>query len=651
MKITQTYDEAKDKLISLYNQLLQSELMEGMDSIPDNIGQLENQKFIVSICGEIKTGKSTLINYLLFDGDEILPIDATPETARLAKILYGKEEKVIVHFLNQSEWAKFENVLKNNPDLKNEWNEVEYKLNNLQKIGIYLKDLVKEITYSKMIKIEELGDYVSKDSDYVPMVSFAEVYKNNPILDKVMVVDTPGLNDPCNARSEVTNHWAAKTDALIYMMRSDQALSKTDLHFLDQYCSHLNPDKLILAISKIDHKDYYDDIIAYVESVLNSHQFKNRMYLENRKPFPISVISAMLKNCSEKVEHKDECLGKIDPKLIEKEGCLPEFIKAVSESLMQSKGSDIINSHKSKLISILDLNLEVVQLNMNTLKDRQDNYNKSYEEMLEKKKHTETLNQKLNKMIGGMKTGKLENDIKDVVYKYFDGPGRQSTIEHILSYISSKDFDHLVPNLQYVIKNRVRNDIVSFLDNHWDNNLTITRGIDSLNAQINEFYRECERQHPDLVTFRDSIHRPNISYVKIRGRLDILTDEYLKKDEFEKARKEFWDFLWTVEKKSKENLQGVVKDQLDIVYKNLQENISNEPVKVLHDHKVDILHRMSNVLDIIGSNLEKISIDEKRRKQEIMKIEQDLQKLKDAKKRVSQLKTEIESKLSLVKGA
>lgn len=52
--------------------------------------QQEQQLLSIGIMGQVKAGKSSFLNALLFGGKPILPEAATPKTANLTKISYGK---------------------------------------------------------------------------------------------------------------------------------------------------------------------------------------------------------------------------------------------------------------------------------------------------------------------------------------------------------------------------------------------------------------------------------------------------------------------------------------------------------------------------------------------------------------------------------
>ena len=59
--------------------------------------KLENHKITVSVIGQFKRGKSTLVNAIL--GDKILPVGIVPVTAVVTTVEYG-EKAASVHFDN-----------------------------------------------------------------------------------------------------------------------------------------------------------------------------------------------------------------------------------------------------------------------------------------------------------------------------------------------------------------------------------------------------------------------------------------------------------------------------------------------------------------------------------------------------------------------
>lgn len=58
----------------------------------------------LGIVGEVKAGKSSFLNALLFDGKDILPKAPTPMTAALTRISYSESPNAKVVFYNANDW-------------------------------------------------------------------------------------------------------------------------------------------------------------------------------------------------------------------------------------------------------------------------------------------------------------------------------------------------------------------------------------------------------------------------------------------------------------------------------------------------------------------------------------------------------------------
>lgn len=67
----------------------------------------EGRLLKVGIIGRVKAGKSSLLNALLFDGNDILPKAATPMTAALTIMEYGEDVRAEVDFFTQKDIDNF----------------------------------------------------------------------------------------------------------------------------------------------------------------------------------------------------------------------------------------------------------------------------------------------------------------------------------------------------------------------------------------------------------------------------------------------------------------------------------------------------------------------------------------------------------------
>lgn len=72
----------------------------------------ENFVLKIGVVGQVKAGKSSFLNSLFFDGENVLPRASTPMTAGLTVLEYGDQDKFIVEYYNTKEWQGFEDKAK-----------------------------------------------------------------------------------------------------------------------------------------------------------------------------------------------------------------------------------------------------------------------------------------------------------------------------------------------------------------------------------------------------------------------------------------------------------------------------------------------------------------------------------------------------------
>lgn len=68
----------------------------------------EDRKLNIGVIGQVKAGKSSFLNTLLFEGKKVLPSAATPKTATLTKIEYGEENRLCIEYYTPEEWSVLE---------------------------------------------------------------------------------------------------------------------------------------------------------------------------------------------------------------------------------------------------------------------------------------------------------------------------------------------------------------------------------------------------------------------------------------------------------------------------------------------------------------------------------------------------------------
>ncbi|HOD42469.1 MAG TPA: dynamin family protein, partial [Candidatus Wallbacteria bacterium] len=110
------YNSLKDKIINGYNELKRLGLLpvKAFDAVIDEAAideasrNLAEDRFVLSVCGQIKAGKSMLLNDIVF-GSELLPTADTPETAKITEISYAETPSYTAYFYSPEEWEALKN--------------------------------------------------------------------------------------------------------------------------------------------------------------------------------------------------------------------------------------------------------------------------------------------------------------------------------------------------------------------------------------------------------------------------------------------------------------------------------------------------------------------------------------------------------------
>ncbi len=184
---------------------------------------MENDFFTVVVLGEFKRGKSTFINALL--QKELLPTDVLPETATINALMYNDTPTVQV-------------VMNDGREEKGEATQ-EY----LQKFSAR-----QEENLANNVKYIKIG------------------YPSVILKNKLVIVDTPGVDDINESRSEVTYRFIPKANAVIFLLDAKSPLKKTEKDFIDSKLLPLGLDTILFVANKYDavdeeeEEDYLEDL-------------------------------------------------------------------------------------------------------------------------------------------------------------------------------------------------------------------------------------------------------------------------------------------------------------------------------------------------------------------------------------------------------
>ena len=332
--------------------------------------KLLSEKFYISVCGQINAGKSTLLNHLLFNDKQILPVAATPWTAKLTKISYGNEDYAKVNFYSKKEWEELKNmvIIDENDNKVNYFKKFLQEAVNLSaNNGVYSKEYINDVAYSFIIEgFENLDDYISSAGLYTPFVSHIEIFIDNPIIRDVIIVDTPGINDPNEMRSRVTTEFISQSSAVLYLFYSAIPLGSADLDFIDKYLVGISASKIMFASAKCDLVKNAQFIADWIESNLkNNPELNERHFAASGKVFPFSTMAAIIQYKLDgqlPLSQDEEYIkNRILPDLLSNHGYINELIKGIEQNLMNEKGSMLIDDATEKIIAICTKKIKDVQ--------------------------------------------------------------------------------------------------------------------------------------------------------------------------------------------------------------------------------------------------------------------------------------------------
>lgn len=208
-------------------------------------------EFHIALVGAIKAGKSTLINALL--GYEYASTKVTPETAALTKFKRGSVNYVKVSFYSRTEWnalwksandAKATVFLEEYAKLgaenhKDKWLDQDYK----SVVCDSQEELVAEI--QKWTSSKSVSHYFVKEVE-VGLKEFE-------LPEGVVLVDTPGLDDVVEYRSNITRDYIDRANAVLVCVKSD-ALTGQEMATIYSVFSNTryNPEKVYIIATQID---------------------------------------------------------------------------------------------------------------------------------------------------------------------------------------------------------------------------------------------------------------------------------------------------------------------------------------------------------------------------------------------------------------
>ena len=309
-KVNEQIQKYKEVINSEYLSNFETYIKQYKESIEENLK--EGRMLRIGIVGEVKAGKSSFLNSLIFDGDQVLPKAATPMTAALTKINYSENPIAKIHYYTKDDWDgicrmaksydeevqkaydKYVETYKKDkkrnaggggilggilteekskkpmPKMKTKEEFEKANKSSFNKNYAGSKELVNmaqrvldiqqylgttetvNLSGNKNEYFNILNEYVGADGKMTPLVKYTEISLENEALKDIEIVDTPGLNDPIISRGTITQDFLGKCDVVYLLSYTGQFITKDDMELINRSIPDEGINEVVVIGSKVD---------------------------------------------------------------------------------------------------------------------------------------------------------------------------------------------------------------------------------------------------------------------------------------------------------------------------------------------------------------------------------------------------------------
>ncbi len=319
----------------------------------DLVKKLDEDRFHLVVVGEFNHGKTSFVNALV--GGPFLPVGVTPTTAAIHHIRYGKEPHAKVVFEGGVE---------------------------------------EPLAFDKVRTFAVGGGGVTERVDHIDIYVPAELLK-----ERILLVDTPGVNDLSLQRADITYSYIPRADAVLFLLDAGQILKESERAFLQDKLLKASRDKIVFVITKWDllSDSERKEAFAYAKEQLAK-------LVKDPIVFPVSAESALE--------------GRVD------ESGMPELVQHLTRFLAEERGRILLDNALGEGLGVstmlergLDARLRAVTMHADELDRRIETLTRDL------KGQASTIEQRratIREEVSGIKVGArkdLERFVDDVVAK------------------------------------------------------------------------------------------------------------------------------------------------------------------------------------------------------------------------------------------
>ncbi|HSY21492.1 MAG TPA: dynamin family protein, partial [Polyangiaceae bacterium] len=144
-------------------------------------------------------------------------------------------------------------------------------------------------------------------------------YPAGLLRERILLVDTPGVNDLSLARADITYSYIPRADAVLFLLDAGQILKESERVFLNDKLLKASRDKIVFVITKWDllSDDEKREALAYAKKNLSS-------LVRDPIVFPVSAEAALAGNAGE--------------------SGLPELVRYLTNFLAEERGRILLDN-------------------------------------------------------------------------------------------------------------------------------------------------------------------------------------------------------------------------------------------------------------------------------------------------------------------
>jgi predicted GTPase len=285
-----TFFERRSEIVNALRGLGDIARSLGTKSLRDRVDRelvrkLEEDRFHLVVVGEFNHGKTTFVNALL--GKHVLPVGVTPTTAAIHHIRWAERPEAFVVSVNGERRA---------------------------------------IPFDEAKRFAVGGGASTQDVDYLEIGYPAPLLK-----ERILLVDTPGVNDLSLQRADITYSYIPRADAVLFLLDAGQILKESERVFLNEKLLKASRDKIVFIITKWDllSPDEQREALAYAKNHLST-------LVKQPAVFPVGAEAALASSTAN-------------------ENGLPELLAYLTRFLAEERGRILLDNALGEGLTVSQL--------------------------------------------------------------------------------------------------------------------------------------------------------------------------------------------------------------------------------------------------------------------------------------------------------